>query len=96
MFDALLAALAIPPPTAAPAGPMSRDGAVLVLAGIGALVGVGYWISLYLHPYARCGSCKGAGRTRGGVFTHSFGLCRRCGGTGRKRRFGSRLFLSQR
>jgi hypothetical protein len=47
-------------------------------------------VSLYVHPFGRCGKCKGAGRNRGSN-ARRFGTCKRCGGTGRRQRPGSRL-----
>lgn len=70
-----------------------NDNGFLVLVGIVAVLALSYWISLHIHPYTKCGVCKGAGRSRGNLFSHSFGLCRRCGGTGRKSRLGVRLFI---
>jgi hypothetical protein len=73
---------------------LNRDQAYVILAAVFVAAGLAYWLSLRLHPYARCGACKGAGRARGMIFTHSFGMCRRCEGTGRKLRLGVRLFRS--
>ena len=52
----------------------------------------GYFISLRIHPLAKCGQCKGTGRHNGSVYTYAHRRCRKCGGTGRKNRFGTRLF----
>ena len=53
---------------------------------------VGYFVSLRIHPLARCGLCKGTGRHSRSVYTHANRRCRRCGGSGRKDRFGNRFF----
>lgn len=53
---------------------------------------VGYFVSLRIHPLARCGLCKGAGRHSGSVYTYASRRCRRGGGSGRRNRFGTRFF----
>lgn len=53
---------------------------------------VGYFVSLRIHPLARCGLCKGTGRHSGSVYTYASRRCRRCGGSGRRNRFGTRFF----
>jgi hypothetical protein len=54
------------------------------LAGAaGALCFVG---SAFLHPYVRCGACKGSGRHRGGVFSYAWPPCHVCNGAGWKQR----------
>lgn len=63
-------------------------GGVVIVA---ALLIVGYLISLRIHPYTACRSCKGKGK-RGRVFSYAFGDCGRCGGKGRKLRLGVRAF----
>jgi DnaJ-class molecular chaperone len=50
-----------------------------------------YWISLRLHPYTKCGRCKGAGRHMGTVFTGAWRNCSKCGGTGRRHRVGAQM-----
>jgi hypothetical protein len=57
------------------------------------LGGVGYWISLRLHPLIDCRTCKGTGRHYGAAFTYASRLCATCGGTARVPRLGARLFL---
>ncbi|MEQ4209897.1 hypothetical protein [Actinopolymorpha sp. B9G3] len=64
---------------------------VLLLAGAGLLATVGYRISLAIHPYVRCGWCRGRGRDYGEVYRRAFGDCHHCKGTGRKLRLGVRL-----
>lgn len=61
---------------------------------IALLGGLGYVISLRLHPYRPCRSCNG-GRRCGAVFRRSFSLCGKCGGTGRAERLGVRLFFGE-
>lgn len=58
------------------------------------LGGLGYVISLRLHPYRPCRSCN-AGRRWGEVFRRSFSLCGKCGGTGRAPRLGVRIFFGE-
>jgi hypothetical protein len=64
----------------------------VVIVGAAVLYGIGYFISLRIHPYTACRSCKGAARKRGKVFSRSFGPCRACKGTGRRLRLGNRVF----
>jgi hypothetical protein len=82
---------------AAPGQPESGEGLGFVVI-VGALLvwGVGYWISLRIHPYTACRSCKGGARRRGRFFSRSFGPCRSCKGTGRQLRLGARLFQMNR
>jgi hypothetical protein len=59
---------------------------------VGAVViGLGYWISLRIHPEARCRTCNGTGRHWGSMYTRSLRGCRSCGGRGRKERLGVKL-----
>lgn len=55
------------------------------------IVVIGYYLSLRVHPYAKCRLCNGNGRHFGTVYTYAHRRCRKCGGTGRKDRFGVRL-----
>lgn len=57
------------------------------------LGGLGYWISLYLHPWTKCRICKGTGRHHGAVFRYASRACGNCAGIGRVLRLGVRLFL---
>jgi DnaJ-class molecular chaperone len=56
------------------------------------VVVAGYFVSLRIHPLAKCSLCKGTGRHYGSVYTYAHRRCRKCGGSGRKERFGKRLF----
>jgi DnaJ-class molecular chaperone len=56
------------------------------------VLAAGYFVSLRLHPLARCDRCKGTGRHVGSVYTYAFRRCRKCGGFGRKDRLGTRWF----
>jgi DnaJ-class molecular chaperone len=59
---------------------------VIILAVV--IYGIGYRISIRLHPYRRCRRCGESGKHRGAMFSRSFRACRRCGGAGRElRRF---------
>ncbi|MQA14735.1 MAG: hypothetical protein GEV09_11335 [Pseudonocardiaceae bacterium] len=62
----------------------------LVWGGV-ALYLLGYVASLWLHPWTRCGVCKGNPRRYGSIFTRAWRPCGRCGGTGRKTRLGVRV-----
>lgn len=54
----------------------------------GALTFVG---SAYLHPYVRCGTCKGAGRHRGGIFNYAMRPCHACSGAGQQQRLTAQM-----
>jgi hypothetical protein len=58
------------------------------------VVGVGYFVSLRIHPLRRCPACKASpGRHWGSVYTYAYRRCRACGGTGRKDRLGAKIFF---
>jgi DnaJ-class molecular chaperone len=57
------------------------------------IAGVGYYISLRIHPLTKCKVCNGTGRHFGSVYTSAHRRCRKCGGSGRQDRLGVRLFL---
>ena len=59
---------------------------VLIIA---AVIGVSYYVSLRIWPYANCRRCEGGG-TNAGSNRKRWGRCGRCGGTGRRLRFGAR------
>lgn len=60
---------------------------MLVLAG---LVALGAWtVSLYAHPFTKCGRCGGSGVNKGSSGKR-YGLCKACGGSRRKQRLGSK------
>jgi hypothetical protein len=59
---------------------------------IAAVATVCYLVSLRLHPWRACRSCKGAGRHKGSVFTYSSRGCTSCGGNGRRARLGVHVF----
>lgn len=48
-----------------------------------------YFVSLLLHPHAKCRTCKGVGKLHGAVFTYARRNCHRCAGTGQRRRLGA-------
>ena len=54
-----------------------------------------YVVSLSLHPNAKCGRCKGAGRHHGSVFSYAQRPCSSCKGRGIQPRLGRRLFFKQ-
>jgi hypothetical protein len=81
------------PSLAAPDVPLTGT-TLLLLAGLGLLV---IWIlSLLLHPFTACTSCKGTPRLYGAVATRSFRLCPSCGGSGRRLRTGARMWRQNR
>lgn len=57
--------------------------------------GACYWISLRLHPFAKCKTCAGSGRHRGMFFTGASRACATCAGSSRVPRLGVRLFLNE-
>lgn len=61
-----------------------RGWLLLILAA--AVYGVGYAISIRIHPYKNCPRCDGSGRHRGTLFSHAYRACDRCGGKGREYR----------
>jgi DnaJ-class molecular chaperone len=65
-------------------------GALIVIAVI---AGVGYFVSLRIHPLRRCPVCKMTGRHYGSVYSYGYRRCRACGGTGRKDRLGAKVFF---
>ncbi len=57
------------------------------------IAGVGYLVSLRIHPLTKCPTCKMTGRHFGSVYTGSYRRCRRCDGSGRRDRLGTRIFF---
>ena len=53
--------------------------------------GVGYLLSIRLHPFTNCRACKGGSRHRGAIYSRAYRVCRRCKGSGRRLRFGALL-----
>lgn len=84
MFQSLL--------TAAPATGSANE-FLIVLAVV---VGGGWLVSLWLHPFAACRDCKGTPKKFGTFYTNSFDLCRTCDGRGRRVRPGARMFARNR
>jgi DnaJ-class molecular chaperone len=62
-----------------------------LLIGIVIVAAVGYYVSLRIHPFVKCGLCKGTGRHFGTVYKNAHRKCRKCGGTGRRDRLGTRF-----
>ena len=58
-----------------------------------AIVAVGYFVSLRIHPLKRCRTCKMQGRHFGTVYSYAYRRCRTCGGSGRQDRLGVKLFF---
>ena len=90
-----LAAAALPATVLDPTTDPTGDGTTfVVLTGLGLLVA--WALSLLLHPYTACGSCKGSPRSFGTIATRSFRLCGTCGGSGRRLRVGARIWPQNR
>jgi hypothetical protein len=83
----------LPVTAASVATDLSGSGLVMI-AGLGMFVA--WAVSLLLHPYTVCGSCKGTPRSYGSIATRSFRLCPSCGGTGRRLRLGARIWPQNR
>jgi DnaJ-class molecular chaperone len=60
------------------------------LAVAAAFAWAGWRISLRIHPWTRCSTCKGDPRSYGALYKASFALCPACGGTGRQLRRGAK------
>jgi hypothetical protein len=60
------------------------------------VLGIGYFVSLYVHPRTACRACDGSGRFYGAIYTWNFRMCHACGGNGRKIRFGAARWGSPR
>ncbi len=73
------------------AGHVRGDPMTTFLVLLAAVVLLGYWISLRLHPYAACPTCEGRGRHHGALFNRSWRPCHACDGRGRRQRLGARL-----
>jgi len=67
-------------------------GLVVALVTTGLVI---YIASLMLHPNAKCGRCKGAGRHKGALFSYATRLCTSCKGRGTHPRIGRRLLFRQ-
>jgi DnaJ-class molecular chaperone len=61
----------------------------LLLVLVIVLVGGGYLLSAYLHPFRPCRACKGSGVHRGSIYRYASRTCSNCNGRGRFRRVGS-------
>ncbi|GAA4522464.1 hypothetical protein GCM10023191_101720 [Actinoallomurus oryzae] len=68
----------------------SSGGGFLALAVLVAVLVVAYRISVHLHPFTKCSTCRGSGKHFGAVFKSAHRPCDACRGTGRKPRRGSR------
>lgn len=64
----------------------------LTIFAVALVLGGGYYLSVRLWPYTKCGRCSGTGKNAGSTGKR-WGNCRRCGGSGRRFRFGTRLFF---
>ena len=65
--------------------------AILIVISI--IAGLGYYLSLRIHPLTKCKVCSGGGRHFGTMYAYAHRRCRKCGGSGRQDRLGVRLFL---
>lgn len=73
------------------AGGVAPSEVLIAVVGFGALLLVGYRISLYLHPHVLCRRCDGTGKVSGALFFWSRSFCMKCGGTGLSPRLGTRV-----
>ncbi|HEU4945779.1 MAG TPA: hypothetical protein VFT31_01365 [Kribbella sp.] len=98
-----LTAAPTPRPTAGqPAGTGTHPGEAFANLGassvallvVATLLGI-YVLSLVLHPNAKCGRCKGAGRHRGSLFSYATRPCNSCKGRGTHPRLGRKLLFKQ-
>ena len=71
--------------------PVESGGIMTTIIVLGAVLLVGYWISLRLHPYTNCLTCEGRGRHYGAVFSRYWRPCHACDGRGRRQRRGARV-----
>lgn len=71
---------------------MSRPDVILI--GLAITWAVCYRISLHLHPFTKCKTCGGSGRSRGTFFGYASRACGGCGGASRVPRLGVRLFMN--
>ena len=78
-----------PFPPAASRGTLAGMGTLIL---IGAVIFAGYLVSLRLHPWRVCSTCKGQGRDTGAVFNYATRSCTSCGGNGRRARLGVLIF----
>jgi hypothetical protein len=84
----------LPAAAAASLPPDMSGTSLLTVVGLGLLAA--WAVSLLLHPYTACSSCKGTPRSYGAIATRSFRLCPSCGGTGRQLRVGARIWPQNR
>ena len=72
-------------------GGAREDNAVvnLLLVIVILVLGSGYVLSTYLHPFKPCRTCKGSGIHRGSIYRYATRNCPSCGGRGRFRRTGA-------
>jgi DnaJ-class molecular chaperone len=59
---------------------------------IAVIAGIGYFVSLRIHPLRKCPSCKMTGRHFGSIYPYSYRRCRKCDGSGRRDRLGTQVF----
>lgn len=55
-------------------------GRSFAIGAIWAVLGVGYLISLLIHPRIRCTHCSGTGELRGRIYPWAFRRCPQCAG----------------
>lgn len=63
----------------------------LAAVGLGAVVAVGYAVSCWLWPFARCLKCEGDGKLRRGD-GKVWRTCKRCKGGGARLRVGRKVW----
>jgi DnaJ-class molecular chaperone len=60
---------------------------------LGAVVIVGYVLSVRFHPLKKCSTCKGSGRLFGRFYKGSYRRCSKCQGRGQVDRMGTKVFF---
>jgi hypothetical protein len=71
--------------------------ALWLFPAVAALIAVAaYLVSLRIHPWRPCRSCKGSGKSRDTVWKKAHGTCPSCGGRGRHPRLGVRVLTPRR
>jgi hypothetical protein len=78
-----------------PVGVVNGTGTAGLVVALVTTALVIYIASLMLHPNAKCGRCKGAGRHKGALFSYATRLCTSCKGRGTHPRIGRRLLFRQ-
>jgi hypothetical protein len=76
---------------AAPVAAQQQPNWKAILAVVVVAYLVCYYVSLHLHPWTKCSTCRGTGKHRGAMFAHGFRPCAACKGSSRQPRLGARM-----